>query len=148
MTSTAPGRDAIDAALARRYPGVRPHHQPMAPATAGGLHGCSAYRTTTHWHFVTYGLSELGGKSPDDDPDFSGWGFELTLRIPAEEPMPTWPIDVLRRAAQHVNSRGVLLEPGHRVDLGDTGTLTVAADPDLGVIDTPNGQVQFLLIEQ
>ena len=148
MTSTKPGRDAIDAALRRRYPGVRPHLQPLAPATAGGLHGCAAYLAGGHWHYITYGLSELDGKSPDDDPDWSGWGFELTIRIPAEDPMPVWPFDVLRRAAQLVNSRGELLEPGHRLDLGDAGPVTVAADTELGLIDTPNGRVQFLSIQQ
>ena len=34
-----------------------------------------------HWHFVTYGFSELFGKSQDNSPDKSGFGFELTFRV-------------------------------------------------------------------
>lgn len=86
-TDAAPGWDAIDAALARLYPGVEPWHvAPDVPTRLGGddpLHGISAYRRddpVPHWHLVTYGMSELYEKV-SDDPDYSGWGFELTLRV-------------------------------------------------------------------
>ena len=34
-----------------------------------------------HWHFVTFGLTDLGDKD-SPDPDHSGYGFELTCRVP------------------------------------------------------------------
>jgi hypothetical protein len=148
VTSINPGRDAIDAALGRLYPGVPAHHVVLAPATAGGLHGCSAYRSEDHWHLVTYGLTELGGKSEDDDPDWSGWGFELTMQVPADEPgPPEWAFALLSETAAHVNTQGVLLEAGDRVTVSG-GAVTVARDPLLGEIRTPNGKVVFLRVQR
>ncbi|MBG0565889.1 suppressor of fused domain protein [Actinoplanes aureus] len=142
----APGRDAIDAALARLYPGVEPRHVTFVPAAESGstLHGCSAFPADGHWHYVTYGLSELYGKSEDDDPDWSGWGFELTMRAArdGEAEPPRWPFALLHRAATFVNSRGALLDAGDRIDVDPV--LVFARDPLLGEIDTPNGKVVFL----
>ncbi|MEU4426528.1 suppressor of fused domain protein [Actinoplanes sp. NPDC024001] len=151
MTSTerAPGRDAIDAALARLYPGAVPQRVSFSTSAPGSiLHGCAAYPADGHWHFVTYGLSELYDKSEDDDPDWSGWGFELTLRIArgAEPEPPGWPFALLHRAATLVNSQGALLEDGDRIDVDPP--LVVSRDPQLGQIDTPNGRVVFLLAVQ
>jgi Suppressor of fused protein (SUFU) len=49
----------------------------------------------------------------------SGWGFELTMRVPrgAEPDAPLWPFIVLNEPAKHVNTNAVLLEEGHRIDL-------------------------------
>ncbi|MFC7533084.1 suppressor of fused domain protein [Actinoplanes sp. GCM10030250] len=146
MTSTTPGRDALDAALERRYPGMAAQHVTFAPATAGGLHGCSAFADGGYWHVVTYGLSELGAKSEDDDPDWSGWGFELTMRVPGGE-LPRQAFTVLSRVAEHVNGRGVLLEDGDEVTI-DSGRVRISRDPLLGEIRTPNGRVVFLRVEQ
>ncbi|MDI9654077.1 suppressor of fused domain protein, partial [Burkholderia cenocepacia] len=47
------------------------------------LDGISVWRRAApvpHWHFVTYGLSELYAKE-SDDPAVSGFGFELTMRV-------------------------------------------------------------------
>jgi hypothetical protein len=160
----APGWDAIDAALAPLYPGLQPRHVGyMPPPGLGGmgLQGCSAYPADGHWHYVTYGLSELYQRGPEDDPEWSGWGFELTYRVArgTETEPPQWPFGMLNELAKHVNTDKVLLEPGHRIDLGQPITghphlpdappseLTVYAltlDPQLGRIDTPNGKVEFL----
>jgi hypothetical protein len=157
----APGWDAIDAALSRLYPGVSPRHVGYQPPAAfsHNLQGCSAYPTDGHWHYVTYGLSELYEKAPGDDPEWSGWGFELTLRLAkgGEEQPPEWPFTVLNSVANHINGQGVLIEAGHRIDLqrpitghphtdGPDTRLTVFAftlDPQLGSIETPNGRVIF-----
>jgi hypothetical protein len=110
---------------------------------------------------VTYGLSELYTPDEDDDPEWSGWGFELTLRVPrgTEERPPQWPYGMLQEVAKYVNGNSVLLEEGHRIDFRQPVTghphlpdapataLTVfafTADPQLGTIDTPNGKVAFL----
>ncbi len=68
---------------------------------------------------------------------------------------------MLNELANYVNTKGVLLEPGHRIDLGAPVTghphtpdgpptgLTVfafAVDPQLGSIETPNGRVTFLQV--
>ena len=33
-----------------------------------------------HWHYVTYGFTELYEKK-SEDPEVSGYGFELTFRL-------------------------------------------------------------------
>src|SRR5579884_4223990 len=83
----APGWDAIDAALRPIYGDREPYHVgTVIPYALGGpdpIHGISAYKNdapASHWHFVTYGFSELWAKE-SDDPDVSGFGFELTFRL-------------------------------------------------------------------
>ena len=47
------------------------------------LDGISVYTAKEpieHWHFVTYGFSELYEKETGD-PENSGFGFELTFRL-------------------------------------------------------------------
>jgi hypothetical protein len=132
-------------------------------ALSHNLQGCSAYDAGDHWHYVSYGLSELYEKQPADDPEFSKWGLEITFRVAkasadGDQP-PGWPFDLLNRIANWVNRDAVLLEPGLRINLGQpiTGhptvagsppteliTLVVTPDPQLPEIDTPNGRVSFL----
>ncbi|MBP2471413.1 hypothetical protein JOF53_000285 [Crossiella equi] len=157
--SAAPGRDAIDAALALLYPGVPAQRRCFE--RGDGLEACLAYPAPGHWHYIGYGLSELYHAGPEEDPDWSGWGFELTLRVRrgAEAVAPDWPFRVVQHIATHVNTRLVLLEPGHRLDLRrpatgypalpdapDTGltAYVLALDPELGELPTPNGAVRFL----
>src|SRR5438105_6801810 len=98
-TDDASGWDAIDAALRTIYGDREPYHVgTVVPYALGGpdpIHGISAYKNVDprpHWHFVTYGFSELWAKE-SSEPDVSGFGFELTFR-PAchakEEKPPTW----------------------------------------------------------
>jgi hypothetical protein len=156
--------DAIDAALARIYGNVKPQHvgyYPPRGLSGGVLQGCSAYEATGHWHYVTYGLSELYVPLPEADPSVSGWGFELTMRVACEagSTVPQWPFSVLDQIARHINRTGVPLDLGHRLDVHapvtgyphidgapDTNltVLAVLTDPELGEISTPNGKVSFL----
>jgi hypothetical protein len=69
----APGWDAIDAALLPLYGDREPYHVgTVVPYAAGGpdpIHGISAYHNAEpgpHWHFVTYGFSELWAKELTD----------------------------------------------------------------------------------
>jgi hypothetical protein len=163
----APGWDAIDAALRSRYGDQEPRHVGYVPPAAfsTNLQGCSAYQADDHWHYVSYGLSELYHPGPHDDPEVSGWGFELSLRVPRADgdgpgdQAPGWPFTMLNELAKHVNGNRVPLAPGDRIDLGAPVTgyphtpdgpptgLTVFAltvDPQLGTIDTPNGRLTFL----
>ncbi|MGW5050795.1 suppressor of fused domain protein [Actinokineospora sp. NPDC004072] len=152
----APGWDAIDAALADLYPGVAPRHVGYPPGVhlGSGLQGCSAYPTDEFWHYVSYGLTELWGKDAGSDPQWSGWGFELTMRVrrhPGQDLAPGWPFSLLEHLARFVREQRVLLAGGHVVDLRqpltDGTALTAvafAADPELGSMETVNGRVDFL----
>ena len=155
-----PGWDAIDAALAQVYGDVEPRHWgTIVRWSQGGpdpLDGISAYPAAgppLHWHFVTYGLSELYEKE-SSDPGVSGWGLELTfrlLRLENESEPPTWPLSLLQHLARYVFKTGNVLEPGDHIDLdapmGFEETRLCAAalvlDPELGEIETPYGHVAF-----
>lgn len=153
----SPGWDAIDAALNALYPAVTPIHVApgMGTAFGSGVQGISAYPAKDHWHYVTYGLSDLWAKE-SDDPETSGFGYEFTMRLPrsgTEEAPPTWPFALLEKLAQAVR-RGAEFEIGHRAEVGGPidgagsrcTAIAFVADPELGSIATPNGRLTFLQI--
>jgi hypothetical protein len=159
----APGWHAIDAACERLYPDQPdPLHMASVPhPSLGGeglIYGISAYRAPepNHWHFVTYGFSELYAKE-SDDPAVSGWGFELTFRLTrgTEEQPPHWTFNFLMNLGTYVRRSGNPFGANHVLDLNgpiclgsDTAIRAIAfiADPQLGTIETPNGRVEFLQI--
>ena len=116
--SQEPGWESIDAAFAELYPGIEPHHvAPALPTGLGGaLDGISAYAAEDRWHFVTYGLTELYEKE-SDDPDVSGWGYELTLLAPRADEPPAWAFQLLLAVATQTDE-GTLFDVGHRLDTG------------------------------
>jgi suppressor of fused len=161
-TPEARGWKAIDAALEKIHGEQEPlHWAPIISAMLGGpdpLQGTSAYRVAdpAHWHFVTYGMSELYEKE-SDDPAVSGWGFEFTFRLArrGEETPPPWALDFLNNLARYVLESGNWFEPGHHLDLNGPIALgqatairavAFAVDPQLGAIETPNGRLVFLQI--
>src|ERR1700744_3389271 len=92
---SAPGWDAIDAACEALYPDEEPLHFSASTgrrSRPGFLRGISVWKRllpVRHWHFVTYGLSELFDKVTGDD-EVSGFGFELTfwLKCRVDAAMP------------------------------------------------------------
>ena len=164
MTSETPGWDAIDGRLEQFYPGVEPQHfGTLIKFALGGpdpLDGISVYardEPVPHWHLVSYGMSELYGKE-NDNPEESGWGFEFTMRVAREAAdleAPMWALNLLQNLARYVFSSGNWIAPGDHMDAGgpicgdhptDLVALAFAADPELGVIGTPHGRVQFLQV--
>ena len=160
---TTAGWDAIDAACQRLYGDQTPRHVGYAPGRAFGsvLQGCSAYRADGHWHYVTYGLSNIFDEDEGDNDGFSGWGYELTWRVRdggAEEEAPGWPFTALQRLAKWASDERILLGDGRfftsstpitgfpHTDGPDTPmtAILIATDPQLGEIATPNGRVRFL----
>lgn len=166
-TSDTPGWDALNAALAALYPGQEPKHFGTAmPWTLGGqdpLDGISVFWSDTpepHWHYVTYGFSELYDKQSDDAQE-SGFGFELTFRLAApadagpDSTPPSWPMSLLQNLARYVFKSGNAFEPGHHLDANgpialDTGTalrhLAFIEDPQLPALSTANGRVRLLQV--
>lgn len=160
----APGWEAIDAALARLYPGQEPKHfGTIIKWMLGGrdpLDGISAYKRidpVPHWHFVSYGLSELYAKD-SEDAEVSGWGLELTFRLTcagADEEPPAWAFSLMQNLARYVFTSGNVLRDGEWMEINgpialgtDTQLQALAfiADPELPTIDTPHGKLQFLQI--
>ena len=131
--SQEPGWESIDAAFAEVYPAGEPHHvAPALPTALGGaLDGISAYAAEDRWHFVTYGLTELYEKE-SDDPDMSGWGYELTVLTPRADEPPAWAFELLLAVATQTGEGGMLFDVGHRLDTGHdisggVGALTAVA---------------------
>lgn len=159
LQDSAPGWDAIDRALTRLYLRQEPkHYGPSVDDGSEPLAGIRAYKRITpvpHWHFITYGFSELYRKT-SDDPQVSGFGFELTFRLAnpgdAETP-PAWVPDFLQNLARYVFESGNAFHAGHYLNANgpiaaDTTTriqaVAFAPDPELPAIDTEHGRVEFL----
>ena len=161
---SAPGWEAIDAALKPLYGPMEPlHWAPTIHAALGGpdpLDGISAYSRSEpfpHWHFITYGFSDLYVKE-GPDPDVSGFGFELTFRLrrdPSERQPPSWPLSLLQNLARYVFSSGNAFDVGHYMPLNSAIALgydtqlravMLVGDPELPDIATPHGHLSFLQV--
>ncbi|KAJ8894694.1 hypothetical protein PR048_000001 [Dryococelus australis] len=114
-----------------------------------------------HWHYISYGLSDLHGDGRVHDmsrPDLpSGFGFELTFRLkrePEETAPPTWPAAVMQALAKYVFQSGNVLCAGDHVswhcalDNSESRVqhMLMAEDPQLGSTCTPFGSVNFVQI--
>jgi hypothetical protein len=164
----APGWAAIDGALSIAHPGQTPHQ--FTSKTAYDLGGTSplpaisvyAGDRPAHWHYVTYGLTELFEKSSPRE-DVSGFGFELTFKLPRapdEAQPPVWPLQLLQGIGGYLLEHGGAFDAGHVVDLDGPIVPTSASgppvtalegvvavpDPSLGKRSTPHGSVLFLLL--
>lgn len=161
---SAPGWDAIDQRLAEFYPGVEPKHYGAVPHYALGgedpIDGISIYRCQTngewHYHYVTYGFSNLYYDEEVVGDEFSGFGFEMTFRLkPFSEDQedPTWVISLMQNLARYVFNSGNGFDDNHWLDARgpirlNTNTeivgLAFVTDPVLGEINTPHGIVKFI----
>jgi len=155
----APGWAALDRVGLTMYPGQTPHQ--FASQTGYDLQSKSPLPaicvweapSPLQWHYVTYGLTELFEKS-SANTDISGFGFEITLRIPRHEgeaKPPTWPIRLLQEVGHYALSGHGGLDTGHMIDLGAPlapdsalSALLAVPDPTFGKVDTPFGSILFL----
>lgn len=161
---SSPGWDAIDRALAPRYAGVEPKHfGTLVSHRLGGpdpLEGISAYLRSDpvpHWHFVTYGFTELFGKEWDDH-EVNGFGFELTLRLTRkldETEPPAWVAHFLQNLARYVFRSGNEFASGHHlhcngpIALAEQTALVAVlftTDPELGEFTCELGRARFLQV--
>ena len=155
----------IDKEFERLYPNQEPKH--FAPAISymlGGEHpldGVSIYESkkqTDHFHFVTYGFSELYYDENKIEDEFSKWGFELTFRLKPfaeDNGNPSWVIALLQNIANYVFDSGNWFEEFHympangpiRLDTEtDITALVIVADPEIEKKQTPHGELSFLQI--
>lgn len=114
-----------------------------------------------HWHYVSFGLSDLHGDGRVHDisgPDTpSGYGFELTFRLrrdPEDQAPPTWPAAIMQALAKYVFQTENSLCAGDHVSwhcpLDNSESriqhMLMCEDPQLGQAATPFGQVNFVQI--
>ncbi|MFD2130847.1 suppressor of fused domain protein [Pseudogracilibacillus auburnensis] len=158
------GWDAIDQAMEKVYGDQEPkHYGTMISYMLGGndpLDGISVYEAKEpmeHWHFVTYGFSELHEKE-SENLEVSGYGFELTFRLAKkhnETEPPSWALNFLQNLARYVFNSGNVFKNGDYMDANgpiclesdtELTALAFAYDPELPKMDTPNGTVEFIQV--
>lgn len=160
---SAPGWEAIDKRLAEIYKGIKARHVPARlHMVAGGdeaLYGVSIFKSDAggqeHYHYISYGLTNLYRDEAYAEQKQSGFGFEFTFRLkPFKEDRewPTWPVQLMQNLARYVVNTKKTFHDYHLIPIKGgirVGTNTITAlvfyeDQELGSITTPNGQVQFL----
>jgi len=157
----APGWHALDRFLGQRYGDQLPHQFTSRTAynfdSESPLPAISVYEAANplHWHYVSYGFSELFETSSPDEV-LSGFGLELTLRIPrapTQHRPPVWGLRLLQGLARYVFTQKAPFDTGHRADLGSPlapksalKALACIPDPELGNIQTPFGKLLFLQV--
>src|SRR5215470_8540320 len=124
--SNAPGLQAIEAKLGSIYGEQQPKHWGTVMRYSEGgpdpLDGISAYRAEDppHWHYVTFGFSELYEKISQDQ-QVSGWGFELSFRLKRllrDESPPEWPLPLLQKLARYVFNTKTPFDHEHYIRWG------------------------------
>ena len=129
------GWDAIDKAFEKIYGDQEPmHYAAMIKYWMGGpdpLDGISVFRSDNgvpHWHYVSYGFTELYEKE-GDNPEYSGYGFELTMRLlrSPDEEVPQWPLSLMQNFARYVFESGNIFEAGHYLDCNGPVALEIRA---------------------
>lgn len=160
----AVGWNFIDMALVKLYSEQEPKHfAPTINYALGGedpLDGISVYendKQTKHFHFVTYGFSELYYDEESAGGEFSKFGFELTFRLKKgnENDNINWVCNLLQNIAKYVFKSGKWFEEFQFIPANgpirsgyetDITALAFVLDPELGKIETPHGEVMFLQI--
>ncbi|MDO5045085.1 suppressor of fused domain protein, partial [Campylobacter sp.] len=171
----APGWDAIDLSLNKIYGERKPrHYGTILKYMLGGkdpLDGISVYDCDDqdfHRHIVSYGMSSLYYDLQSVGGDFSGWGFEFTMRVKPFEMDPDaddsnksedgrnepfWAMNLMQNLARYVYSSKKWFEEYHFIPTNgpirsqtDTALTAIIFVPDLKLrtIDTPHGSVAFL----
>lgn len=158
------GVDAIDAKCKALYGEQKGSHFGVkVPYVLGGpdpLDQVSVYQSKSggipHWHYITYGLTELYEKESDYAEE-SGYGFELSSRLEdkGEQTPPTWPVSLLQNLARYVFKSGNVFKANEHMDAN--GPICLASDtkltafgfdidPELGDMDTPYGHMEFIQV--
>jgi len=158
-----PGYDAISAKEKEIYGNQEPlHWATIVPFELGGedpLWAIDCFKSAKqqpHFHFITSGFSNLYFEPDYSEDEFSGFGFEITLRYrPLKEELaqPIWPVNFLQNIAKYVFKSGNGFGEYHYMSANgpirtETNTEITAfafyIDPEMGTIDTPHGKVVFI----
>uniref|UniRef100_A0A8C7TTR7 Suppressor of fused homolog n=1 Tax=Oncorhynchus mykiss TaxID=8022 RepID=A0A8C7TTR7_ONCMY len=123
--------------------------------------GCVAQDVQEHWHYISFGLSDLYGDNRvheftgQEGP--SGFGFELTFRLKrevGETAPPTWPAELMQGLARYVfQSENTFCSGDHiswhsPLDNSESRIqhMLLTEDPQMTPVHTPFGLVNFLQI--
>jgi len=155
-----PGREAIVDCLKKLYKDQKARHYEMADIVIDGqdqhLDRISIYQSENGYkHLVTNGMSQI---YPDIDAfagEFSGWGYEMTMKLPEESfEECLWAVDALLILAAHTNTTGKYLNPLQFISGGKKSiragyrskltALLAVEDTELKGCMTLHGQLDFI----
>ena len=158
------GWHAIEEEFLKIYPGqTKPkHYGTIIRWIFGGndpLDGISVYDGGDHWHFVSFGQTEIYEKE-SDVKEISGYGYELTFKLKKdnyedEEAEIRNICGILQMIARLTFTKNEIFQPFEFIYTGQTvgidakqksnltGFITIK-DPTVETIDTPNGKVEFV----
>ncbi|XP_034041061.1 suppressor of fused homolog isoform X2 [Thalassophryne amazonica] len=123
--------------------------------------GCPSQDIQEHWHYVSFGLSDLYGDNRVHEftgaEGPSGFGFELTFRLKreaGETAPPTWPGELMQGLARYVfQSENTFCSGDHvswhsPLDNSESRIqhMLLTEDPQMQPIQTPFGSLNFLQI--
>ncbi len=148
------GETAIEGALLAAHPGGEPLRVELPGEGKGALAGCIATRVeepVPHWLVVSRGFTELGEKV-GENPEVSGWGFEVTCRLPArtDEPDFGWVVSWMQNIAHYLSDKVSFLEPYHHMPMwqatsdDEIAALVFVDDIELVPARSANGSFSFL----
>lgn len=158
----APGWDAVSAVFEGLYPGIKEEHYGTlitSRATFGGeeyLDGYSVFRSPKgHRHILTYGMSSLYADPEHLGGEFSGWGYEMTFKLPDNgDDDHIWAMNMLGNLARYTYTQQRWFEPmqyvagdGSPIKVGADSlisSLLIVEDTEAAGIDTLHGRVDFL----
>jgi hypothetical protein len=158
----APGWEAIDEVFDKLYPNQKPEHFGTTitkRALFGGdqyIDGYSIYQSRNGYkHILTYGMTELYTNEEAFGGEWSGWGYEMTIKLnenSTENCM--WAIDMLSNLANYTYTKKRFFEPmqfiagnGTSLHIGAESAITallVVNDTEANGIDTVHGRVDFI----
>lgn len=158
----APGWEAIDEVFGNLYPNQEPAHlgtELHKSAMFGGdqyLDGYSIYQSPNGYkHIVTYGMTELYVNEEAFRGEWSGWGYEMTIKLKEDSNQECmWAINMLSNLANYTYTRKRFFEPmqfiagnGTSLHIGVESAITallVVNDTEAEGIDTIHGRVDFM----
>lgn len=158
----APGWLALDAAFDALYPGITPPHHGAdlhARAIFGGEEYIDGYSISPspngYQHLLTYGMSKLYVDEESFGGDFSGWGYEMTMKVRATGPDECrWAVNSLSNLGRYTYTSERWFEPFQFISgkgrplRTEGGTLltsyVIVPDTEVPGIDTVHGRVDFI----
>lgn len=146
------GETAIARALLEAHPGSKLLWLGEPQRSKRVRLGCVALRASApapHWLVASRGFTELDEKV-EDDPQLSGWGFEITCRLPARAKARdvAWALDRMQGFADHFADAVSFLTPYHHVPApahaeDDIAGLVFVEDHELFMTRSRNGAFAF-----
>jgi hypothetical protein len=158
----APGWDAIDEALKVIYNEQNPYHFGTdfhKRATLGGneyLDGYSIYESEHGYkHLITYGMTELYINEESFGGEWSGWGYEMTIKLKENSVEDcVWAINMMSNLARFTYTNKRFFEPmsiipgnGESLHIGTESFITallVIEDTEIVPNNSVHGKVEFI----